>query len=111
MVTIKDFLVKLVDGGIKTIATDKDSYPGCETCDYGSKYVNEYYITLTTGVLIIKASEMYDYPLTEGYMMETILPNVDLIKTFTEQEFIAWMEDKLGNELSDKKVEITFTSY
>ena len=33
-------LIKLVDGGIKNISTDEDSMRGCETCDYGSEYIN-----------------------------------------------------------------------
>lgn len=44
-------LVELTDGGILDISSDTWSYNGCETCDYGSEYVNEYIIKMSKGVV------------------------------------------------------------
>lgn len=92
-------LVELVDGGILDITSDNYHYDGCETCDFGSEYVNEYDIKMTKGVLVVKIEQMYDYALTEGFMMSTMLKNIDNIKEMTENEFVEWLKKEVGIEL------------
>lgn len=46
-----EYLIKMIDGGILNIETDNESYAGCDTCDYGSKYIN--YITITMSQYIL----------------------------------------------------------
>lgn len=92
-------LVELTNGGILDISSDTWSYDGCETCDYGSEYVNEYIIKMSKGVLVVTIEQMYDYALTEGFMMTTMLGNIDKIKTMTEREFIEWLKKEVGIEL------------
>lgn len=102
------YLVTLLDGGIKTIHTDKESYGGCHTCDYGSEYINQIDMQLRTGKFTIKAGEMYRYPLSEGYMMETMLGNIEIIKTLTEEAFMEWIEEKITTDISGVNVETEF---
>lgn len=95
-------LIEMIDGGIKDIHTDTESYGGCETCDYGSEYINEFTIYLTTGNIDFKVSQMYDYALSEGFMMKLFLSNVDNIKQMTELEFFNWLKAKLESEYKDE---------
>lgn len=93
-------ILKLIDGGIIDIREDKDYISGCPTCDYGSCYIDEFYIELTTLEIHIEVSQMYDYPLSEGQMMKILLPNSNLIQGMTEEEFSKWLEENIKKEVS-----------
>lgn len=93
-------LVKMKNGGILNITSDKDYTHGCPTCDYGSCYVNYYDIKLTTINIHIEVSKMYGYLLSEGHMMETILPNLDKISQMEELEFAEWLKTNLEQIVS-----------
>lgn len=95
-------LVKMVDGGIINVDYDSESWGGCETCDYGSRYINEFTVEMTSGKIEIKTTKMYDYALSEGYMMETLLKNIDDIKAMTEYEFYRWIESKIKSDTDHK---------
>ena len=103
-------LVELVDGGILDITSDNYHYDGCETCDFGSEYVNEYDIKMTKGRLKINTNQMYEYALSEGYMMTTMLQNVEYIKKLTESEFVDWLKRTLKKELSSE-LEFVYIEY
>lgn len=100
------YVLKLKDGGVKDIRYDTEHYGGCPTCDYGSSYINEIYFYLETGILTIRVSQMYDYPLSEGFMMKLLLNNVDQVKEKTEQEFIEWLENEINAEFEDDDIKI-----
>lgn len=103
-------LVELVDGGILDITSDNYHYDGCETCDFGSEYVNEYDIKMTKGRLKINTNQMYEYALSEEYMMTTMLQNVEYIKKLTENEFVDWLKRTLKKELSSE-LEFVYIEY
>lgn len=93
-------ILQLIDGAIQEITSDSEYYPGyCETCDYGSKYVREFDFKLTTGRIVIKASEEYSYPLSEGYMMTLLLPNATLIQQKSEKEFYEWLKQQVQDDV------------
>ena len=88
-------LIKMFDGGILNYADDHYHYDGCPTCDYGSEYINEIYITLTHYTIHVKINQMYEYVLSEGQMMKLFLSEYDTIRIMTESEFIDWFKKKL----------------
>jgi hypothetical protein len=104
-------LLKMIDGGILNIEEDQDYTSGCETCDYGSNYVNSFDIELTTIKIHIEASQMYEYVLSEGHMMKAILPNVDEIKEMTEIEFAKWLKEKLSEIIKEDSLSHTKIDY
>ena len=56
----------LADDNIISIDTNTEHYPGCDTCDYGSQYINR--ISITTeknGTFVLKVNQMYEYALTD----------------------------------------------
>ena len=89
-------LLELKDGGILKIETDETSYSGCPTCDYGSQYINELDITLTKCRVHAEVSQMYEYRLSSGDLMNLILPNISTIKQMTETEFINYISNWLN---------------
>lgn len=94
-------LLELLDGGIVNIESDRDYVDGCETCDYGNSYINEFSVELVGFKFKIKASQMYEYKFSEDFIMKLFLRNVDLIKSFTELEFIDWLKENFKCNSND----------
>lgn len=93
-------LIELQNGGIKEISTDTYSYGGCDTCDYGSSYINELEIELTQGTIYVTIDAMYDYALSDGYLIKLFIGNIDGIRGLTEGEFFEWFDITLRKEFA-----------
>ena len=96
-----NMLLKMVDGGLVNYTDDCYSYHGCPTCDYGSEYINEIDITLTSYKIHIETNQMYEYVLSEGQIMRLFLSEYENIKVMTEKEFIDWIKEKLCEITND----------
>ena len=92
---MNEMLIKMVDGGLVDYDDDSYSYAGCETCDYGSEYINEIDITLTQYKIHVKTNQMYEYVLSEGQMIKLFLSECNTIQSMTEKEFADWFKEKL----------------
>ena len=78
--------IKFADGNqLESYCDDSWCQPGCPTCDYGSKYVNELQIYTTNYDLYIVFNEMYGYAFSTADAIRIFA--VDLSK-MTEEEFI-----------------------
>lgn len=63
----------------KKINYDYDFSNGCETCDYGSKYISDIEIVFEDdSVLKIETSQMYEYTLTESDYINLISNSEDI---------------------------------
>lgn len=94
-------LIEMVDGGIKEIETDSWDSPGCETCDYGSSYVNDFTVYMVSGNIKVHIDQMYSYATSEGFLMRLFLKNAGAIKKMTEQSFYEWLQSEFKKETSD----------
>lgn len=103
-------LIKLQNGGVKDIYSDSDSNGGCETCDYGSEYINEFTLQLTQGGIEFKVVQMYEFALTEDYMMRTFLENIEEIKKLTELGLYHWLKNKLEEDFKSEVEEFEITT-
>lgn len=101
-------LITMKNGGLTEIEEDNEQYDGCETCDYGSSYINEIDFFLTSGRFRVKSDNMYSYALTDGQLMKIVLPNVDKIKEMTEEEFVEWMTIKVKEVVCSDSLEFEF---
>ena len=101
-------LIEMKNGGLIDIREDNEQYSGCETCDYGSSYINEIDFFLVGGKLRVKSTNMYEYALSDGQVLKTILPNVDKIKEMTEEEFVGWLEEEFKKVVSSDSLEFNF---
>lgn len=95
MKKIQDELIRVVDGAIVNITQDSDYYSGCETCDYGSRYINKVNIFLTKYTIKISISQQYEYVFSDGDMMKLFIGNLDEIKQMTEEQFTEWFKVKM----------------
>lgn len=88
-------LMPMLDGGIVDYLDDEDYNPGCETCDYGSEYINDITVTLTKYKIHAVVNKEYERALSSGDMMKMLLPAYDEIRNMTEYEFIFWFKNLL----------------
>lgn len=76
--------IKLADGNEIISYEDDTSYiRGCETCDYGSKYINEITIITTHFKIEVTFNQMYEYAFSTA----------DAIKMFACGDFASMTED------------------
>jgi len=106
-------LIEMQDGGIKAVRYDQTHSSGCDTCDYGSSYIDEYDIEMTQGTIHVEVDQMYEYFLSEGYMMQLLIQNVDSIRQMTEDDFCTWLESEINKKKdseynSVETVQVTF---
>lgn len=72
---------------------------GCETCDYGSSYINEISITLEDDTYIeVKIDKMYDYTLSESDYMQLLANSKDI------NNFVINIIEKIKNNRYDKNL-------
>lgn len=62
------------------------TWGGCETCDYGSSYVNYITFRFNVGQINIETCQMYEYVVDEGSLMGFLLNNIEQIKKQTFDE-------------------------
>lgn len=91
-----DYLIKMIDGGLKEVLEDKDcEWSGCETCDYGSKYITEFTLVLDSFNLEVKIGDMYDAPYSEEELMKLLCGNIEFIQNLKEEAFVRFVKKKV----------------
>lgn len=87
-------VLKMVDGGIVDIEYDSycDSW-GCETCGYGSSYINSIVIILTSRTLEITLDNEYEYAMNESFLIKYFASNTHLFTTFSEEQFVTYLKE------------------
>ena len=53
---MNDILVKMVNGGIEDFTYSQEDYGGCPTCNYGSRYIDEFTVHLTNFNIRVKVT-------------------------------------------------------
>jgi hypothetical protein len=90
----EDILLKLKDGDLLTFKEDNYNSEGCESCDYGSSYVQNFTVVTTRRTGRYQLSQMYEYVISHDYLLKIILPNASKIQEMTCDEFFDWLETK-----------------
>ena len=106
---MENYIAKLKDGYIKSIDTDEYSSGGCPTCDFGSCYVNEFWITLSKSKIYAETSQMYEYCFSAGEVMRSFLRKAPEFLNMTEDDFIKWFKSLIFDKDSDAKFEVNYT--
>lgn len=88
-------LITMLDGGLVNYTDDDYAFAGCETCDYGSQYINEVEITLTKYKIYLKTNQMYEHLISESKMIKLFLTEYNVIQQMTEEKFIGWFKEKI----------------
>ncbi len=92
------YLIEMVDGGLKNVWSDDDSWGGCETCDYGSHYINEFTLELKGFDFRVTIDNMYNYGYSEDKLMKLLLPNIEEISKMTQEEFMDYVKKNVSEE-------------
>lgn len=81
-------LIELKNGFVTNIVYDEDYSRGCETCDFGSSYINEVTFIFDCGLRTrIDIKNMYEYALNEGVLMKILLNNTSYFKDYYKKDF------------------------
>lgn len=91
-----EYLVKLIDGEILDVAYDQEYHQGCPTCNYGSKYINEWWVKMTDHIIHIKVSNEYTYGISESWIMRLFLQNLPEIKKMEQMELFDFIKSEVG---------------
>ena len=73
---------------------DTEYIAGCETCDYGSEYINTFSFYTTNYTVNVEFNQMYSYSVSVGDILKILV--VELCK-FTEEEFIEYIKNSIEN--------------
>lgn len=88
-------LIQLKDGAIEHVDTDRTCVnSGCPTCGFGSSYINDVTIVMTKYNISASVDAMYEYSLSEGWLLSIIVHNLDQIQQMTEVEFANWFKEQ-----------------
>ena len=98
-----NYVLKLLDGAIIDISEEKSSHSGCETCDYGSEYINEIEFKMTKHTFTLRSCKMYEHAFTDGWFIRILCGNIDEIKNMTEEQFKQWIFEKAKKEYDENK--------
>ena len=87
-------VLEMMDGGIVDIKYDSycDNW-GCETCGYGSSYINAITIILTSRTLEITLDNEYEYAIEESFLIKYFASNAHLFTTFSEEQFVTYLKE------------------
>jgi hypothetical protein len=103
-------LLSLADGDI--LSFKEDHYcksTGCETCNYGSSYVQDFTVVTTKGTARFDFSMMYEYAISHDFLMKTILRQVDTIRAMTLVNFIEWLAEQFRLACKDNYIQPKFS--
>jgi len=97
-------MIELKDCRVKDIQTDNYFSPGCETCDYGSEYVNEIEFLFSDGKkTVLKISRMYDFgDYSYGDLMKLILNAVDEFGIMSKEDFVDFVKRDIERKTSNQ---------
>lgn len=99
-------LIKLLDDKVMSITTDHDYVRGfCETCDFGSKYVQTITIMFEDGDRISYEIENdYQYALDEARLMQFFANNLENFAQMTRDDFCAFLERLEEHDRYDEEI-------
>lgn len=72
---------------------------GCETCDYGSQYIDDLIVKLTKMTVVVSTNTMYKYAMSTSDLINMFL-TAD--KTMMEEQFVVWMYEKIKEMIKSK---------
>ena len=108
---MNDFLIKMIDGGIKDFTYEQENRPGCLTCDYGSRYIDEFTVHLTKFNIKVKVVTEYDHGVSEDFLMKFFIRNIDRIKNMTEEELFEFINGKKFQLAVEKSIDKSFGTF
>lgn len=99
-------LIKLLDNNVTGIVTDHYFTPGfCETCDFGSMYVQTITVEFEDGDKIsYEIKNEYGYTLDEAKLMLFFTNNLENFAQMTRSEFCAFLKRLEEHSRDDEEI-------
>lgn len=94
----KKIIMPLADGGIVDVRYETEDYPGCETCDYGSQYIDEFSIVMTKCTIRVYLNTEYEHTVSEGWLTRTLL---GMDRDLTEERFAEALREAINSEINN----------
>lgn len=94
-------IMPLKDGGIVDVKYDYSDNRGCETCDFGSSYIDDFTIEMTKIKIRIYLNTMYEHAISEGKLMRILLSSD---KNMDELEFADWLYEKIYDDIKEQNL-------
>lgn len=95
-------LCELKNAAIIKLTTDTEYHPGCETCDYGSEYINLSNIETTNYNIHIEVNDMFDYAMSEDFWIKFFCQNANMFASFTEEQFIDFLKEEINKKYKNE---------
>lgn len=89
------YIVKLTDGAIIDILYNQSYWRMCDTCDYGSKYINEWWVKTTNHVIHVKYNNHGGYCVSENWILQLFLQNLDKIKNMSQVDLFNFITNEV----------------
>ena len=90
-----EYLVKLIDGEILDVIYNQEYHPGCPTCDYGSEYINEWWVKMTDHVIHVEVNNQYNHCISASWIMRLFLQNLSEIKKMKQMELFDFIKSEV----------------
>ncbi len=98
----KSHIIKLKDGAVEDVKSDTRYVSGgCDTCDYGSEYINNLDIILSQFSIRVEAKGEFEYLLSISDLIKLFTQNYKEIEQKTEEEFHLWIGEKISEIAND----------
>ena len=94
--TVPKVIMPLADGGIIDVKYETADYPGCETCDYGSQYIDEFSIVMERFTIRVYLNTEYGHAVSEMWLMRTLL---GMDRDLTEEQFAGALYDAVDTPI------------
>lgn len=85
--------IKLKDDFIVAVESGEEWYSGCDTCNYGSAYINTLSIYTTTKEITVEVNKMYDFAFSISHAI-LIFASAELADV-TQEQLGSWIEEKI----------------
>lgn len=98
-------VIQFKDGYLKNIEHNHYKYSGCETCDYGSEYVDNIVLYFSRFYADFDVVKEYDYAISLSDIILIFTQNIEDIRNMTEVGFVRWFYRQIRNILKKRRNE------
>jgi hypothetical protein len=100
-------LLQLKDGAILNLSESRDKTNGCETCDFGARFTQDFTVETDQGNMIFYFNSRDGYGVSEAFLLKVFLSNVEAIKNMTVSDLFKWLKTRFIEEAGNE-VDATF---
>ena len=98
--------IKFADGNeLISYHDDTEAYAGCETCDYGSEYINNICVETSNYHIYACFNQMYNFAFSSADAIKIFAVG---IVNMTEEQFVEYLEKEFNKIVERSSPDFTF---